>query len=105
MVCQWLSGAPFSLLQMQGLSLAGALVGFEGRVVFYAFASYIKLPAPWNWVAVTVALFGLAAVVLAQHTGALGTTVDFTIAGMCDRYQQTRACTARGLVLSSALPV
>jgi hypothetical protein len=68
-------------LPAQGVSLAGALVGFEGRVVFYAFASYIKLPPPWNWIAVTIALFGMAAVVLAHYTGAIGTTIDATIAG------------------------
>jgi hypothetical protein len=57
------------------------LIGFEGRVVFHAFASYIKLPPPWNWVAVTIALFGMAAVVMAHYTGAIGSTVDATVAG------------------------
>ncbi len=63
------------------LGLLVALVGFEGRVVFHGFGQYIKLPAPWNWVAVTFALFGCAGVGLMHVTGALGSTVDVTVAG------------------------
>lgn len=59
----------------------GALIGFEGRVVFHAFSQYIRLPPPWDWVAVTFALFGCAAVGLAQISGALGSSVDVTAAG------------------------
>ncbi|EFJ42255.1 hypothetical protein VOLCADRAFT_97706 [Volvox carteri f. nagariensis] len=62
-------------------ALLVALVGFEGRVVFHGFGQYIQLPPPWNWLAVTFALFGCAAVLLLHLTGALGATVDVTVAG------------------------
>ncbi|GFR52565.1 hypothetical protein Agub_g15155, partial [Astrephomene gubernaculifera] len=63
-------------------ALLVALVGFEGRVVFHGFGQYIQLPSPWNWLAVTFALFGCAGVGLAHVTGALGEQgVDVTVAG------------------------
>jgi len=64
-----------------GAALIAALIGFEGRVVFYAFGQYIKLHPPWNWVAVTMALFGFAAVSVAHYLGLLGGAVDVTLAG------------------------
>eukprot|EP00798_Chlamydomonas_sp_ICE-L_P014360 gene14360-20357_t len=63
------------------IALVGALVGFEGRVVFHAFGQYIKLHPPWNWIAVTIGLFGFAAVTMAHMAGALGESVDVTLAG------------------------
>jgi hypothetical protein len=63
------------------VSLFATLVGFEGRVLFYAFGQYIKLHPPWGGVAVTVALFGSAAIALAYAGGLLGGTVDITVAG------------------------
>ena len=81
----WLPGGPrFARYCQNGLialSLFAALVGFEGRVVFYAFGQYIKLHPPWNWIAVTLALFGFALVSVAHVLGALGTVLDVTIAG------------------------
>ncbi|GLI61232.1 hypothetical protein VaNZ11_003532, partial [Volvox africanus] len=62
-------------------ALLMALVGFEGRVVFHGFGQYIQLPPPWNWLAVTFALFGCVVVLLLHLTGALGATVDVTVAG------------------------
>ncbi|GLC46128.1 hypothetical protein PLESTB_001193000 [Pleodorina starrii] len=62
-------------------ALLVALVGFEGRVVFHGFGQYIQLPPPWNWLAVTFALFGCAVVLLLHLTGALGASVDVTVAG------------------------
>ncbi|MEW5297524.1 MAG: hypothetical protein WDW36_000729 [Sanguina aurantia] len=64
-----------------GLSLLVALVAFEGRVVFHSFGQYIKLQAPWDWVAVTFALFGSASVALLHQLGAVGTVVDVTLVG------------------------
>jgi len=46
--------------------------GLEGRVVFHAFAPYIPLPWPWNHLAVSGALIGLAALGLAHLSGGQG---------------------------------
>ncbi|MEW5314894.1 MAG: hypothetical protein WDW38_006356 [Sanguina aurantia] len=64
-----------------GLSLLVALVAFEGRVVFHSFGQYIKLQPPWDWIAVTFALFGSASVALLHQLGAVGTVVDVTLVG------------------------
>eukprot|EP00983_Pelagomonas_calceolata_P120913 1160748-Pelagomonas_calceolata.AAC.10 len=66
----------------QVLALFTTLLGLEGRVIFYCFGQYIKLSAPWNWVAVTVALYGSAVVGLAHYFGLLGGVVDITVAGL-----------------------
>jgi hypothetical protein len=67
----WLPGSPrvAGLLKAALLtaSLAVAMVGFEGRVVFFAFRQYIQLHPPWDWIAVTAALLGLAAAALAYQ--------------------------------------
>lgn len=69
----WLPGSPriAGLLRTALLiaSLAVALVGFEGRVVFFAFRQYIQLHPPWDWIAVTAALLGLGAAALAYQVG------------------------------------
>lgn len=52
-------------------------------MVFRAFMPFIKLPAPWNYVAVTGALVGLLLLALAHMTGTLGTAMDVTVAGSC----------------------
>jgi hypothetical protein len=57
--------------------------GIEGRVIFHAFMPYIKLPAPWNYVAISGAMLGLVLLGLAHVTGALGTSMDATVAGSC----------------------
>lgn len=45
-------------------ALATLIVAFEGRVVFPAFGQYIQLHPPWNYLAVTIALYGFAALML-----------------------------------------
>lgn len=57
--------------------------GFEGRVVFHAFMPFIKLPAPWNYIMVSGALFGGMCLVLAHLTGALGSALDVPLAAAC----------------------
>lgn len=52
-------------------------------MVFYAFSSFIKVPAPWNYVMVTGALFGGVCLCLAHLTGALGTALDVPLAAAC----------------------
>ncbi len=61
--------------------LVVAVVGFEGRVVFHAFGQYVRLPPPWNWVAVSAALMGGAGLIIAAHAGAVGRRMDVTVAG------------------------
>lgn len=56
-------------------------MGFEGRVIFYAFSTYIKLQPPYDWLAVTLALFGFAMVSLARYMSILGHSLDTTLAG------------------------
>jgi hypothetical protein len=51
------------------LALAATLAGFEGRVVFRAFGQYIQLHPPWNYIAVTCALYGGAALVVLHLAG------------------------------------
>eukprot|EP00884_Botryococcus_braunii_P004652 jgi/Botrbrau1/14188/Bobra.182_3s0121.1 len=63
------------------LSLAATLAGFEGRVVFRAFGQYIQLQPPWNYIAVTFALYGGAALVVLHLAGLLGEEVGATLLG------------------------
>ena len=72
----WLPGPRFlsGLLRLATavLGAAALVVGFEGRVVFRGFASYIPLPAPYSYLAVAVALGGVAALGIAHAYGAVG---------------------------------
>lgn len=81
----WLPGRPGIVRGLKRLiitvCLLAALVGFEGRVVFHSFGQFIKLPPPWDWAAVTFALFGSAGVLLLHLNGTLGKSVDITVAG------------------------
>ena len=52
-------------------ALIGGLAGLEGRVIFPAFGQYIQLHPPWNYIAVTVALYGAAALAAAHLSGRL----------------------------------
>lgn len=52
-------------------------------MVFHAFMPYIKLPPPWNYVAISATLLGLLLLGLAHMTGALGTSMDSAVAGVC----------------------
>ncbi|KAG2493679.1 hypothetical protein HYH03_008193 [Edaphochlamys debaryana] len=78
-------------------ALLVALIGFEGRIVFHGFGQYIKLPPPWDWVAVTFALFGCAVVGILHLTGALGASVDVTMAGSFLLLCTTAASLAAGV--------
>ena len=40
------------------LALIALVLGLEGRVVFRSFSQYVRLPAPWSFLAVTLALGG-----------------------------------------------
>eukprot|EP00887_Chlorella_sp_A99_P005591 scaffold1.g5591.t1 len=62
-------------------SLAVFLAALEGRVVFFSFNQYIRLTAPWNYVAVTVAMYSVAAMVLLHFAGVLGDEVETMLLG------------------------
>lgn len=69
----WLSASPKRLNAIRkGLclgALATLLVALEGRVIFPAFGQYIQLHAPWNFIAVTIAVYGFAALALLYFGG------------------------------------
>ena len=46
--------------------------GLQGRVVFHGFGEYIRVPAPWSYLLVTVALYGGLAAAAAVVTGRVG---------------------------------
>ncbi|KAL6767813.1 hypothetical protein ACKKBF_B36715 [Auxenochlorella protothecoides x Auxenochlorella symbiontica] len=62
-------------------SLAAALAGLEARVVFRSYAQYLRLPPPWSYLAVTVAVYGAAALLLLHAVGALEPEVERAMAG------------------------
>ncbi|QDZ19924.1 hypothetical protein HOP50_03g24420 [Chloropicon primus] len=43
---------------LANVALVALVLGLEGRVVFRSFSQYIHLPAPWNYIAITLALSG-----------------------------------------------
>lgn len=52
-------------------ALAALLAGCEGRVVFPAFGEYIRLHPPFNYIAVTAALYGVTFLVFLHVAGLL----------------------------------
>jgi hypothetical protein len=81
----WLPGSPNLADGLRKTLLVAAavvaLVGFEGRVVFHSFGQYIQLQAPYNYIAVTLALAGFGSVFVAHVTGYLESHFDVTLAG------------------------
>lgn len=51
------------------LGVVGLVLGVEGRVIFYSFGHYIRLPPGWDWLFVTAALAGLAVLVYGHMAG------------------------------------
>ncbi|PSC73750.1 no exine formation 1 [Micractinium conductrix] len=62
-------------------SLAVFLAALEERVVFHSFNQYIRLTAPWNYVAVTACMYGVAALVLLHVGGSLGEELEGLLVG------------------------
>lgn len=54
------------------LALASFLAGIEGRIIFHSFGQYIRLAAPWSYVAITLGLYGMGALAVLHRSGALG---------------------------------
>ncbi len=52
-------------------AVGALLAGLEGRVVFRAFGQYLRLSPPWSYLAVTVALYGAALLVVLHCAGSL----------------------------------
>ncbi len=57
------------------VGLAGVLAGFEGRIVFHSFGQYIKIAPPYSYIAITLALYGMASIVLLHVSGMMGDQV------------------------------
>ena len=70
----WLPGGPKRRNRIRQVLLLGALataiIALQGRVIFPAFGQYIQLHPPWNYAAVTVTLFGFAALAVLYLAGA-----------------------------------
>lgn len=62
-------------------SLAVFLAALEERVVFHSFNQYIRLTAPWNYLAVTACMYGVAALVLLHFGGSLGEETEGMLVG------------------------
>ncbi len=60
-------GALFRLLRVG--TLTGTLVGLEGRVLLPAFGHYLGLHYPWNYIAISAALFGAGSLLLLHFEG------------------------------------
>ncbi len=60
--------AAFRLVRV--LALAGSLIGLEGRVLLPAFGHYLGLHYPWNYIAISAALFGAGSLMLLHFEGA-----------------------------------
>ncbi|KAI3433444.1 hypothetical protein D9Q98_003258 [Chlorella vulgaris] len=62
-------------------SLAVFLAALEERVIFHSFNQYIRLTAPWNYLAVTVCLYGVAALVLLHCGQSMSAEVESMLVG------------------------
>ena len=49
---------------LANVALVAMVLGLEGRVIFQSFQQYIRIPAPWNFIAITLALYGVGAAVV-----------------------------------------
>lgn len=50
-------------------ALTGTLVGLQGRVLLPAFGHYLHLHYPWNYIAISTALFGAGSLLLLHFEG------------------------------------
>lgn len=51
------------------LSLGAFLAALEGRLIFPAFGQYLILHPPWNYLLVTLALYGFGAIAIIFFSG------------------------------------
>ncbi|KAA6419880.1 MAG: hypothetical protein FRX49_10243, partial [Trebouxia sp. A1-2] len=71
--------AAFRLVRV--LALAGSLIGLEGRVVLPAFGHYLGLHYPWNYMAISAALFGAGSLMLLHLEGVLSGELGSSLGG------------------------
>ena len=83
---KWLRAAIWTAAYVFGVA------ALEQRVVLVAFGSFVKLPAPWSWVVVTVGLYLGAALVIA-YFGGLVPILDPGLVGVAC----IAVCTAGGI--------
>ncbi len=63
------------------VSLAGVLAGVEGRIVFHSFGQYIKIAPPFSYIAITLAMYGMASIVLLHVSGMMGDRMALVLLG------------------------
>ena len=103
----WWAGLPEARLRAVRVVLmlgaaAAVIAGLEGCVLFGAFQQYIKLPAPWSYVAATLALYGAAAVASALFMSRLegDYLLDPTVMGIVLVLSATGAALVMGFPLA-----
>ena len=74
------------------VGLAGVLAGFEGRIVFHSFGQYIKIAPPFSYIAITLALYGMASIALLHVSGMMGDQVRRLYRQRCRRCCTMVAC-------------
>ncbi len=76
-------------------ALTALLAGAEGRLVFPAFGEYIRLHPPFNYIAVTAALYGVALLVFLHVAGGHLTLAPSRSAQYLKPYHIARRCVWR----------
>ncbi|KAL3133255.1 hypothetical protein ABBQ38_007137 [Trebouxia sp. C0009 RCD-2024] len=62
-------------------ALTGTLVGLQGRVLLPAFGHYLHLHYPWNYIAISTALFGAGSLLLLHFEGVLSGELGGSLGG------------------------
>ena len=98
----WWLGISAGVVGLVRKALAASLVliivgAIEVRVVFHSLAHYIKLAPPWNYVAVTAALYLLALIALAHAAGLLESRIAAVFLTAMAAAAAAAGCTALGM--------
>jgi len=87
------------------LALAGSLIGLEGRVLLPAFGHYLGLHYPWNYMAISAALFGAGSLMLLHFEGEAPSLISCVVSqivdGLSNRDNQKASLASRREVLAT----
>eukprot|EP00873_Tetraselmis_striata_P000243 jgi/Tetstr1/420507/TSEL_001051.t1 len=61
------------------ICLGAFVAGVEGRILFVAFREYISIQPPWDWVVVTLAVYGHFAMVFLHFSGSLQSYAVYSV--------------------------